>query len=162
MKWSQVIEMWLSGYNLQYPHTVTKRFFYETCCCDALGSNDYVSKFIESDELEKIKTQDYSNFNEYIYKSPNPYVTSFLNKTKTSKLIIPMPMTGLNFATIKDFIDNASITQQKEFWKYTANEIKQHQKKYNKIYISTHGLGVNYFHLRIDLEPKYYQTLEFI
>ena len=34
-------------------------------------------------------------------------------------------------------------------------------KKYGKIYVSTHGLGVPYFHLRIDLEPKYYITSKF-
>ncbi len=32
----------------------------------------------------------------------------------------------------------------------------------NKLYISTHGLGVSYFHLRICTRPKYYHTERFI
>jgi hypothetical protein len=69
---------------------------------------------------------------------------------------------------MKDFCDNASITHQKEFWKKVAFEIenilksKPNNKGNNKIYVSTHGLGVPYFHLRLDKKPKYYQTKEFI
>ena len=28
--------------------------------------------------------------------------------------------------------------------------------KYNKVWISTHGLGVPYLHVRISITPKYY------
>lgn len=30
-------------------------------------------------------------------------------------------------------------------------------KKHNKVWISTHGTGVPYLHVRIDTTPKYYQ-----
>jgi len=77
-------------------------------------------------------------------------------------LIIPIPKQGKQFTTIKDFIDTASVTQQKEFWIYTSKIIKETLEKNPKIYISTHGLGVPYFHLRLDTKPKYYQTKTFI
>lgn len=43
-----------------------------------------------------------------------------------------MPRNNKNYATIKDFIDNASITQQKHFWKQVASEIENILKKMTK------------------------------
>jgi len=63
---------------------------------------------------------------------------------------------------MKDFCDNASITQQKQFWKKVAFEIEYLLKSNENIYVSTHGLGEHYFHLRLDKRPKYYKTKEFI
>lgn len=167
MRWSQVISLWESGQSLKYPEFIKKRFFYETTCCDSQLSNDYLSKFIESTELNQIHEQDYSPFETYIsearasVKKGGVFATSFLNKSGNSILVIPLPVIGKNYATIKDFIDNAPETQQSEFWKLVAREIKQVVKSHGKIWISTHGIGVSYFHLRIDLEPKYYMTKEF-
>jgi hypothetical protein len=73
-----------------------------------------------------------------------------------------MPRKNKKFTTIKDFIDNASEYQQRKFWIKTANEIKKVLNTNDKIYVSTHGTGVNYFHLRLDKNPKYYQTTKFI
>ncbi len=167
MKWSEVISLWESGQCLKYPETLKKRFFYETCPCNAKLSNEYLSKFIESDELNQIKTQDYSDFSFHIsraiasVKSGGAYATSFVNKSANAILVIPLPVMGKNYATIKDFIDNAPATQQSEFWKMVAHEVKSVLKLHNQVWISTHGLGVSYFHLRIDLNPKYYVTKEF-
>ncbi len=164
MKWSDVLDMWSNGKYLKYPKTIKKRFFYETYPCDFKLSNPYLSTFIESAQLEQIKSQDYTDFASYIVnsKSIGQYATSFINKSGSSKLIIPLPADGLNYATIKDFIDNAPKVQQTEFWKFVASEIKEVLKYNQMVWISTHGLGVSYFHLRIDLEPKYYQTKEFV
>jgi len=100
-------------------------------------------------------------YNQYIKNTKNNYVTSFYSLSKITKLVIPVPRKK-NFTTMKDFIDNASITQQKYFWKRVAKEIKKMLKIYDKVYINTHGLGVYYFHLRIDSKPKYYITTNFI
>ena len=48
------------------------------------------------------------------------------------------------------------------FGNMVSKLIKNLSKKYNKIYISTNGLGVPYFHLMLDLEQKYYKTKKFI
>lgn len=167
MKWSEVISLWESGQPVKYPKSITKRFFYETTCCNAQLTNKYLSKFIESDELNQIKDQDYTPYALHISKaranakSDGAYGTSFINKSGNSILVIPLPVNGKNYATIKDFIDNAPETQQSEFWKMVACEIKQILKLHPRVWISTHGLGVSYFHLRIDLEPKYYVTVKF-
>lgn len=167
MIWSQVISLWESGHALDYPESIKKRFFYETYPCDASFTNPYLSKFIESSELNQIKTQDYSNFATNIsraitrVKSGGVYATSFPNKSGNALLVIPLPVQGKNYGTIKDFIDNAPPIQQSEFWKLVAQEVKSVLKSHDRVWISTHGLGVSYFHLRIDLSPKYYVTKQF-
>lgn len=160
MLWKNKLEQWKKGIPLKYPSKLKNRFFYETS--QLVDNNSiYQDKFIINKKLDKME-QDYSAFIKYINDSKNKYITSFYNLSKTSYLIIPMPKKGKKFTTIKDFIDTASKTQQKEFWKKTYKIIIFYLNKKKKIYISTHGLGVPYFHLRIDTIPKYYVTKSFI
>ena len=126
-----------------------------------------VKKFIKKNLLkitilDKMK-EDYSSFYEYIKKSKNKYVISFNNLSNDTLLIIPTPKKNKKFTTIKDFMDNASEIQQKYFWKYVSKTVKKLIKDgKTKYWISTHGLGVPYFHLRISLKPKYYVTKSFM
>jgi hypothetical protein len=154
--WKDKIEDWSKGIIQTYPKNIKKRFFYETTVCDKNMNNICTQFFITSKELEEIKKSDYSSFSEYINKSKNQYAISFYNKSKDTLLIIPIPYNEKEYITIKDFIDNAPIIQQKEFWKFASEEIKNILKK--EIYISTHGLGVSYFHLRLCNSAKYYHT----
>ena len=153
MKWKEKLEE-LNKKPLAYPAKISKSFFWETKPITNLN-DDYKEIFIENSILSKLK-QNYSSFEEHIKKSKNKYVTSFYNLSKTSLLIIPIPKINKNFATLKDFTDNASITQKKEFWKYVSKKIKEFSSKNDKIYVSTHGLGVSYLHIRLDTIPKYY------
>ena len=168
MLWKDKIALWKSGVYQTYPDSIKNRFFYETFVCDKNMKNKYKEKFIENKQLENIKNEDYSSFISYINKSKsdphNKYVTSFTNLSGDSILIIPIPKNNKNYTTMKDFCDNASITQQKIFWKRVANEIEiiLNRNDNDKIYVSTHGLGEHYFHLRLDKKPKYYKTTEFI
>ena len=138
--------------------------FFETNVCDKFMKNKYEEIFIENNSLENL-VQDYSSFQKYIdeyKKNLKKNVVSFSNLGGDTGLIIPIPRKERDYTTIKDFIDNASISQQKIFWKKVASEIKKILKNNEKIYISTHGLGVSYFHLRLDKYPKYYHTKKFI
>lgn len=161
MNWEQKLQQWKSGMAQSYPKNIKSRFFFETYVCDQNLKNKYQEKFIPNKILQQL-TYDQSAYQKYIDQSDNKYVTSFYNLSGDSKLIIPIPKKGKTFITIKDFIDTASETQQKHFWKYAAQEIMDMLKNNSKIYVSTHGLGVPYFHLRLDTRPKYYQTKEFI
>lgn len=128
-------------------------YFYET----SSYINDksiYKEKFIKTNNLPK--TQDYKLFNEYIIKSKNKYATSFYNLSKSTKLVIPMPRKNKNFSTLNNFCKNASKTHQQQFWKLVSNEIVKYKKNNKKVFISTHGLGVPYLHIRIESNPKYY------
>ena len=55
-------------------------------------------------------------------------------------------------------MDNATDKQQKEFWKKVVSSIKKMLKTNDKVWVSTHGKGVPYLHIRIDTNPKYYLT----
>ena len=163
MLWKDKIALWKSGVYQTYPDTIKNRFFYETFVCNKNMKNKYKEKFIENNKLQYL-TQDYTAFIHYITESKNQYVTSFRNLTGDSLLIIPIPKKNKDYTTIKEFCDNASITQQKQFWKRVALEIEKilFVSGNDKVYVSTHGLGVPYFHLRLDKQPKYYKTTEFI
>ena len=67
-----------------------------------------------------------------------------------------MPVNGKNFATLKDFIDNSSEIHQIEFWKKIAEIAIESIYNYGKVWISVHGLGMAYTHVRISNSPKYY------
>ena len=96
------------------------------------------------------------DFQEKMETSKNPYVTSFPNLSGDTILVIPMPVKGKNYATLKDFMDEANETQQKEFWKHVAHVARKCMKKWKSVWISVHGLGVAYTHVRISSSPKYY------
>lgn len=162
-KWNDILQEWSEGNYLKYPNKIKMAFLYETTPIKN-GKEIYKEKFIENNYLDKMK-EDYSSFYEHIKKSKNKYVISFNNLSNDTLLIIPTPKKNKNFTTIKDFMDNASETQQKYFWKYVSKFVKNLIKKKDgktKYWISTHGSGVPYFHLRISLKPKYYVTKSFI
>jgi hypothetical protein len=161
MKWSEKIQEWKDGIPQTYPDNIIEKFFYETTKCTLVG--DYEEKFIESKRLSsETKRQTYKSFQRYIEESPNDYVTLFYNLSGDTLLIIPIPRKDLSFTTIKDFIDNADEDQQIAFWKFVGCAIEKYVHDNGHAYVSTHGLGVPYFHLRISKIPKYYITRSFI
>lgn len=111
MKWNKKINDWANGIYQTYPNNIQKRFFYETSVCDKKMENEYNEIFIENNNLEKLK-EDFTQFKEHIIKSKNKYTISFNNLSNDTILIIPIPKNNKNFTTLKDFIDNASKTQQ--------------------------------------------------
>ena len=164
MLWKDKIKEWKQGIYQKYPKNIKTSFFYETYVCDKNMKNKYEERFIENSTLQNIsqKGQDYSAFNTYIQGKYSEYVVSFPNLSGDSIMIIPIPRKNKIYSTIKDFMDNASITQQINFWKEVAKQIKKILRNNKKIYVSTHGLGQPYFHLRLDTYPKYYLTKSFI
>ena len=162
LTWRQKIDEWKSGKILEYPSYTVSRFFYETSVCDKNATTPYKEKFIESNSLKLISASDNTPFLLELSKHAESSVISFPNLSGDTMLIIPTPIKGKNYTTIKDFIDNAPIKQQKIFWKKTGREIEKWLESHDKVYVSTHGLGVHYFHLRLCDKPKYYTTSEFI
>lgn len=153
MKWSQVLDKWSKGEGIKYPKNIKKAFIWRTSKLDKLGNLSYNEEFIEDNYLNNIK-QDYKPFHEHFKK--HKYVTFFPNLSKDTILVVPIPKKGKDFSSMKKFIDNASITQKKQFWKCVHKVVTEMQLKNNYIWISVHGFGVYYFHLRISTNPKYY------
>lgn len=161
MRWSEKINEWKNGIPQTYPDNIVEKFFYETSKCTM--ENNYEEKFIESKRLStETKKQSYNSFQEHIDNTIDDDATLFYNLSRDTLLIIPIPRKGLSFATIKDFIDNADKEQQISFWKFTGYVIEKYVNENSYAYVSTHGLGVPYFHLRISKIPKYYVTRSFI
>ena len=127
-------------------------------CIKNDGNVAFKQKFRTYDQLPEIENK--KDFQEHIKNSQNKYVVSFPNLSKDTMLVIPMPVSGKNYATLRDFIDNAPEIQQQEFWKHVAEVAKKFMKKNGKVWISVHGLGVAYTHVRISIIPKYYFVSE--
>ncbi len=156
MSWREKIEGWKRGEIQGYPITINKRFFWKTSICDRDMKNEFKEVYIESDKLNGIKKMERGPFDFYIQNSKDKNVVAFNNLSNTTRLIIPMPREGKNYLSIKDYMDNASKEEQREFWKRVGEEVEEYLQKHKKVYINTHGLGVYYFHLRLDKEPIYY------
>jgi len=154
ISWKDILYGWKNGIIMKYPKNINERFLWNTSVLKNNGDIEYKQNFSIDDTLPSIQYE--NDFSEYINKSQNKYVTSFLNLSRDTMLVIPMPRKNKNYVTIKDFIDNASIKQQKEFWKEVANIAIQYMEKNDKAWISTHGHGVAYTHIRISSTPKYY------
>jgi len=168
-KWSDVLHQWSQGDGPVYPSDMKKRFFFETSVLSRDKNSIYQEVFIKTKDLDSLIC-DPSSFQEHINKAQQQQngkkvAVAFPNLSGDSLLLVPLPKEGskgpCKYTTIKDFIDNAPPEQQKGFWKFSAREIKKRLKKREKIYISTHGTGIPYFHLRLDDIPKYYQTKRF-
>jgi len=154
MQWKTILNKWKSGFVLSYPKSCKNRFIWRTSVLNKGKKLDYKQEFINANSLSGV--QNYLPFSEYIKKSKNKYATAFTNLSGDTILIIPMPRKDKNFASIKDFIDNASLKQQQKLWQMVSKCAIHALSKYKQIYISTHGYGVAYLHIRICYRPKYY------
>ena len=139
---------------MKYPINIKGKFQWNTSVLKNNEKAVFKQTFRVDNKLPQ--EQDKTEFQEYINNSQNKYAVSFLNLSKDTMLVIPMPVTGKNYATLKDFIDNAPEIQQKNFWKRVAEVAKQFMNEKGKVWISVHGLGVSYMHVRISTTPKYY------
>ena len=154
MLWNKILNNWKNGTVFKYPKKIKDKFEWNTSVLKNNGNVEYKQNFKINNKLPE--TQNMTDFQEYINNSKNKYVTTFLNLSKDTILIVPIPVQGKNYATLKDFIDNSSERQQKKFWKKVAEVAEKIMNKYKKVWISTHGLGVAYTHVRISITPKYY------
>jgi hypothetical protein len=154
--WEDIVNQWIAGTPLELPADVIKNnFLYETTVCTINMKSPYNAWFVIDNALPN--AQDHTKFDIYINQNTdNKYVISFLSNSG-NRLVIPMPQNNKNFATIQLFMQNAENQQKIAFWKKAGEIIKEEALKSN-IYISTHGRGVPYFHLRIEKNPTYYKT----
>ena len=154
MKWSEVLSKWESGEVMKFPSSIKNKFQWNTSVLKNNGDCEYKESFRIEPDLPDI--QDFTPFQEYITQSKNKYVISFPNLSNDTILIIPTPKRGKNYATLYHFSNNSSKTQQREFWRKVAIEARKFMNSQGKVWISVHGLGVSYLHVRISNKPKYY------
>jgi hypothetical protein len=158
MLWSDVLTKWENGVPLKYPKNVKGKFQWNTSVLKNNGNVEFKQVFRTNDKLPE--KQNKKDFQEYFVKNQDKYVVSFPNMSKDTMLVVPMPMPRRSYATLRDFIDNAPEIQQQAFWKKVAEVAKDFMKEKGKVWISVHGLGVAYAHVRISSSPKYYFNKE--
>lgn len=154
MLWKDVLNNWENGKVLSYPQSIKDRFLWNTSVLKNNGNVKFSQSFKEDTTLPS--TQNGDSFKDYFYKSQNKWVVSFPNLSGDTMLVVPNPIKNNNYVTLKDFIDNAPLEQQISFWKEVASVAKLFMSIHKKVWISVHGHGVYYTHIRISTKPKYY------
>jgi hypothetical protein len=124
---------------------------------------------VKSTSLNSVR-QNYSSFADHIDRNRDKYACSFPNLGRDSILIVPTPQFCkegqkkylLDYKNISQFTKNAPKEQQYKFWQEVGNKMKEslNENEAPK-WLSTHGLGVYYLHVRIDKFPKYYHWEEY-
>lgn len=159
-----------------------KAYFWE--CPPVLKATKNVRPFefvlTKSETLRSIK-QSYSSFNEHFIGNLNDTVVSFPNLGRDATLVVPVPQKSgddiptdynlnwqkdtkeLDYKSISSFTKNAPLEDQKEFWQKVANDLERdlNNDESSPKWLSTHGLGVYYLHVRIDSRPRYYSCEEY-
>ena len=157
LSWEKVI---LEFYNGKCPIEFPKKPFMWKCKPVNNLNDKFEYQFHKAIFPEE---QDIKPFAEHFknYKNSKK-VISFYNLSKSTKLIVPYPNENTNYSHLLLFLQQASKQQQKKLWKKIAEVfIKEFNNNTKKIYLSTHGLGVNYLHIRIKSSPDYGYPIDF-
>ena len=154
MKWSKVLSQWELGNYPKIPDNIKSPFFWRTSVQSNKKDLVYKEEFIEDERLLNAE-EDLKPFSEHFDKNKDEkYAIGFPNLSGDTILVVPIPRKSNIFY----FMSNASEIQKKELWKKVALESKKFLETNENIWISTHGLGVNYLHVRICNSPKYYEN----
>jgi hypothetical protein len=158
--WKEMIDNWKNGKNL--PNVKTHSFW--ECSPIMIKKSNlgvYIEKYtpFSTSDIKKVtqKKADINTF-EVLHNKPK----SLKNLTNDCWLVIP-PNED-DFKTLFEFSQKANLKTKKQFWKQVAETIekivsgKLSLVNKEKIYISTHGLGINWLHVRICVSPKYFHT----
>lgn len=114
---------------------------------------DRIQYHVSKTHLFENMKQNFEPFKDH-FKTTETF--KFDNLKKDAILVVPKPHSGKNYLTLYDFLKNASPSQLKYFKKVTLSGINEGLKRWGQVFVNTHGLGVPYFHLRIDRTGKYY------
>ena len=129
---------------------------------------------VNSPELKNMR-QNYSSFQEHFRRSRDGYVVSFPNLSGDATLVSPIPSREsdapcsygdrlMDYKDISKFADNALVCQWNSFWQEVGNKLAESLNNSGGAtrWMSTHGLAVKYFHVRICNQPKYYNHQEYL
>lgn len=92
-------------------------------------------------------------------------VTSFDNLTNDTQLVVPIPINNFTDTYsnhLINFLKHGQKTQQHGLIKLFASNALELAENNKKVYISTHGHGVPWLHIRLAESPKYYQHADYV
>lgn len=83
-------------------------------------------------------------------------ITTFLSLGKDALLVVPEPRNDeTNYTHLLSFLRSADFNQIKALWSRTSISVTERLSE-RPLYLSTHGTGVAWLHVRLDERPKYY------
>ncbi len=89
-------------------------------------------------------------------------IVSFENLGKDAILVVPKPIAAnAVYYHLKSFLNGAPAAQTAELWATTGRDLDAQLAKGKTIWLSTHGTGVPWLHVRLDTTPKYYSYAPF-
>ena len=117
--------------------------------------HDYEFVLLNSKRLAT-KKPNVKTYSQYFEKGKQ--VAIFPNLSKKSYLIAPTPFASdyACYTHLANFVRDAPPEQIDIFWKTVGNEFHERLNEQN-LWLSTHGLGVSWLHVRLDSNPKYYR-----
>ncbi len=152
--WNEMIQAWKSGRKLP---AVKGSVFWETSVAKDGGESYYHEKTKSAAmQLPMTLPADPITFKKYIKGKKSP--TSFFSTGRPPTLLVVPPNTGKNFSHLGTFYCNSTKDEKRALWKKVAIELEKKLKKGEKVYVSTHGLGVSWLHIRLSSTPKYFHT----
>lgn len=106
--------------------------------------------------------QDEASFSTHLEQAVHEerFAISFPNLSKDTMLFIPAKLNSdIQYTHLKSFIETGDNTQIVELFRGVASYMLSLGPNPKPTYVSTHGLGVYYLHVRVCDKPKYYLTL---
>lgn len=137
-----------------------KAYFWECPAVNqkTMGTQPFEFVLTRSKALEKVSKANSAPFADHL--SDDKGATHFYNLRKDGVLICPNTCNGSAdpYQSLASFTKNAPMDQQHKLWKKVAEQAKKavEEKGDKPTWLSTHGLGVNWLHVRLDSTPKYY------
>lgn len=117
-------------------------------------------------EFVLVKADKFPKYNEsafrehFVGKKPEEII-SFLNISGDTNLISVVPSNNIfnkYCSDISAFMCNVSVSTKHNLLKKIGKEMLKHKNSNRKTYLSTHGRGVPWLHVRICNSPKYYSN----
>ena len=102
--------------------------------------------------------QNYDAFRDKLRAAPRGALCiRFPNLSGDTTLVVPTPpRRGRAYTTLRDFLRHAPVNQQQALWREVARAARDAVRRHGRVWISTHGLGVAFLHVRLCAHPKYY------
>jgi len=145
-------------------------FFFE---CPPITTDEYLRDSTEF-EFTLVGTKQFDNVNldpgafREKFETIDGDIIVFPNLSGDTQLVCPRqlqspdisPNAYIHFANFLRYGDKAQIV---DLWRRIGAEMRQllTSRSSEKIYLSTHGGGVNYLHVRLSKTPKYYHVKQY-
>ena len=157
MRWRRALQAWrLPDHAVRFREAIEatghEAVFWETSASRGPDSR-FTQVFLPAPVLTRPRA-DPRAFRDHLHQPIN----AFDNLGGDAVLIAPSPAPG-SFAHLASFARTAELDLQRELWHTAADQIERWWgARRGPLWVSTHGAGVPWLHLRLDSRPKYYTS----